>query len=110
MVTTHMSGNVEVRCDRCLAAPITPLGIRTWSSRDGALLELLGPELSWTLVDGRLQCARCAREARCAESGHRYRAWSPVPGSQLAVRVCSACHHEDRAPGYVLSHPHTSVG
>ncbi len=102
MVTTTERGHVEVRCDRCLAAPVSPLGIRTWASLGAARADLHGAELGWEAVDGRLLCARCARVARCGSSGHAYAAWRPVPGSQLAARVCRECRHEDRAPGYVL--------
>lgn len=102
MVTTTERGHVEVRCDRCLAAPVTALGIRTWASREAARADLLGPELAWESTAGRLLCARCAHESRCSTTGHAYRAWTPVPGSQLAQRVCRHCQHVDRAPGYVL--------
>jgi hypothetical protein len=103
MVSTNERGHVEVRCDRCLAAPVTPLGIRTWTSREAALADLLGPELAWELVDGRLRCATCARRVGCERTGHAYGRWAPVPGSQLASRVCRLCAAEDHAPGYVLA-------
>jgi len=106
MVTTNERGHVEVRCDRCLAAPVTPLGLRTWASRQAALADLLGPELRWEVIDGRAHCAACARRIRCERTGHRFGPWTHVPGSQLARRTCQGCAHEDHAPGYVLRGTH----
>lgn len=101
MVTTNERGRVEVRCDGCLSAPISALGIRTWPTRTDAVAELVGPAHGWGWVDGRLRCAACARAAGCDIVGHDYGAWTETTDARLLDRTCRACGTHDRAPRYV---------
>lgn len=106
MVTTNERGHVEVRCDGCLSAPVSALGIRTWPARAEAMTELVGPSHGWAWVDGRLRCAGCARKAGCEVTGHPYGPWRPSADAALMERVCRACGGHDRAPHYVARTAH----
>lgn len=109
MVTTNERGHVEVRCDGCLSAPASALGIRTWPARSDAIAELIGPAHGWAWVDGRLRCARCARAAACDVTSHSFGNWTPNDAGTLAERTCTVCNTQEHAPRYVASSGHSAA-